>query len=439
MSVKIERLDGNKVKLEFELGADVLDRGMNEAYKQVARKFSVHGFRKGKAPRYMVERMYGPEVLYEGAFNAVSWEPFEAAVRENNLELIAQPEFDVVTIKKGEPLVYTVTCEVLPHPTLGQYKGLKAPYEKPLVTEDEVDAAVKESAERVARMVPVEDGPAQEGDTLTIDYMGTVDGVPFDGGKADKQSLVLGSDRFIKGFEEQLAGARAGEDVDVKVTFPEDYHAPNLAGKEAVFHVHVSEVRRKEVPEIDDDFAQDVSEFDTLEEYRQDIRKQLEERAEQKAEADYENSVIKQIVEGSQVEVSETLINKQVEKEMQKFEMSLAYRGASVKDYLAGKEGAKEELDKMLRERAELAVRTQLVLKEIAVVEDVRATDEDVDQEIRDRAKKFKKDYEEYRDGLDPENLDYIRDMVAIEKLHKYLREQNPHDGAPPVANVVDE
>ena len=421
MNVKVEEAGLNKVKLEIEVGAEILEEGLDKSYKKNAKRFNVPGFRKGRAPRPVIERYYGVEVLYSDAAEILCSEYYEKALKENGVEPVDMPEVDIVTLERGQPFVFTAAVEIKPKVVLGEYIGVEVEKKPVIITEDEVEAEIKAAADSHARIIPVEDRPSQIGDTVMIDYEGSVDGVPFEGGKGEGFNLELGSNRFIAGFEEQLTGKSAGDFVKVNVRFPDDYNASELSGKDAIFDVTVHSVKTKELPAIDDEFAQDVSEFDTLEEYRADVRKHLTERGEERAKTEFENTLIEKIAGGAQIDIPAVMIKRQAEQDIKDFEMRLAYQGIDLERYFTMSGTTREQLEESMNGRAEEEVRTRLVMEQVAKENELEVSGSEYEDELRKRAETYKKDYDEYAKTVSEDLADYIRSKLKTEKIVKFL------------------
>ena len=313
MSVQVEKLEHNMAKLTIEVEAAEFDAATKRAYNKKKSSFNLPGFRKGKVPMNVIEKTYGAGVFYEDAANDIMPKAYADALDETGIDVVSRPEIDVTKIGKGESFIFTATVAIKPEVTLGQYKGLEVQKESVEVTDEEVEAELKKAQEQNAREITVEDRPVKEGDVITLDYAGTIDGVPFDGGTATSQKLEIGSHSFIDTFEDQLVGLNIGDEKDVEVTFPEEYHAPDLAGKPASFHVKVLGITEKQLPEIDDDFAQDTTEFDSLEEYKADVRAKLEQSKEERAKSEMENVLVEKAVEGAAMDIPDAMIDSQVE------------------------------------------------------------------------------------------------------------------------------
>jgi len=423
MQVKVENTEKNVVQLEIEVDAERFEQGLQKAFVKNSKKFNIPGFRRGKAPRYLVEKFYGEQVLYEDAINEVCPEAYDEAVKENDIHPVDRPEIDIKQIGKGQPLVFTAKVTVKPEVELGEYKGVEVTKANALVTDEDVEKEIERIRDRNSRLVAVEDRPAKSGDTVTIDFEGFVDGKAFEGGKGTDYDLVLGSETFIPGFEDQLIGVSAGESKDVNVAFPEDYHSKELAGKPALFKVTVKEIKVKELPELDDEFAKDVSEFDTLEEYKADLRKKLTERAEHAAQHENEDNVVAKVVENATVDIPQVMIEKHIDNMVFDFGMRLRYQGLELDKYLEAMGMDMNTFREQFRKRAEQEVKTQLVIEKISKVEAIVPTDEDTENEIKRMAENYKQTAEEFRKHLQPEDIEYIRSTLVAKKTVDFLVE----------------
>lgn len=423
MSVKVENVEKNVVRLEIELDAATFEDGIKKAYFKNVRKFNVPGFRKGKAPRNIIERYYGEQVFYEDAINEVFPEAYEKAVEENKLDPVERPSIDIKQIGKGENLVLTATVTVKPEVELGQYKNVEVEKKAVLVTEADVEKEIESVADKNSRLVSVEDRAIQNNDTAVIDFEGFLDGVAFEGGKGEDYSLVIGSGHFIPGFEEQLVGVSAGADVDVNVTFPEDYQQKELAGKLANFKVKVKEIKVKEIPQIDDEFVKDVSEFDTLEEYKADIRKKITESAEHKAKHETEDEVIKKVVENAKVEIPDVMVENRIDSIVRDFDYRLRYQGLELAKYLEIMGRSMDEFRSEFKERAADEVKTQLVLEKVKNTEEITATEEEITEELSNLAKNYNQDVEEFKKHISADDMEYVTAMVTSRKTIDLLVE----------------
>jgi trigger factor len=422
MNSKLEKIEKNIATLEIEVDAEQFEKGLQKAYRKNAAKFNIPGFRKGKAPRVIIERYYGEGIFYEDAINIICPDAYEKAVEQHNLEPVDIPKIDIVQIEKGKSLIFKAVVTVKPDVKLGEYKGIEIEKKEYPVNDEDVEKELEKMREANARMITVQDRPAKEGDMLIIDYKGFMGGEQFEGGAAENQSLILGSGRFIEGFEDQLVGANAGDDVEVKVTFPEDYRSEELAGREAVFQVKVKEIKEKELPELDDEFAKDVSEFDTLEELRKDIRERLEKRAEVRVKNETENEVVKKVTELSEMDIPEIMIEKQIDAMVRDFEFQLMYQGLKLEDYLKYAETSLEEVRNKFRQDAREKVKTQLTIEKIAEVEGITETQEELEEEIEKMAKQYRQEnLEEFKKSLSENELNYLKDSIIVRKTINFL------------------
>ncbi len=420
MSCTVEKTQVNEVKLTITVPAAEFDAAMQKAYLKLRGQINIPGFRKGKAPRQLIEKMYSEAVFYEEAIDMVMPGAYDAAVEEMDLYPVDRPEVDVVEVGGGKDLVFTAVVTVKPEVTLGQYKGIEVAKPEYNVTDDQVDAELARAQDRVARWNVVEDRPVQQGDRIMLDYAGTVDGVAFEGGTAQNQPLEIGSGRFIPGFEDQLVGVALGEEKDVVVTFPDPYQSEELAGKEAVFHCKVNEIKAKEVPALDDDFAKDVSEYDTLEAYKASIRENLEKAAQERAQNELETKLLEAAVAASQLEVPECMIRRQQDYMIQEMQYRMSFQGIRMEDYLKMTGMTMDQLREENREEALRRVKNQLVLEAIQKAEGVEATEEDIDAEIGKMATETRT-LEDLKKDMRPEDIDYMRGKVLTEKTLKIL------------------
>lgn len=421
MKSTVENVKTNVVKLTIEVDAETFNECIKKAYQKNKGRFNIPGFRKGKAPMNFIERYYGESVFYEDAFNIACPDAYAEAVKENNITPVDRPELDIEQIGKGQNLIFTATVTVKPEVKLGQYKELGIEKETVSITDEDVQKELEKIQDRNARLITVEDRPVQDKDTVNIDFEGFIDDQPFEGGAAKGYTLVIGSGTFIPGFEEQLIGATKGQQVDVRVTFPEDYHSDALKGKEALFKVTVNEIKYKQLPELDDEFAQDVSEFDTLEEYKADIKAKLEKEAQEAADKKYENDVIKKAVDNAEVEIPDVMVEHQLDNILRRLEMSLRYQGMDLKSYLELMGMEEEVLRDQYRDRAYQDVKTQLVLEKISIEEKVEATEEEIEAEIAETAEKYKQSKEDFKKHLNDDDIEYIKDTVITNKTIKLM------------------
>lgn len=423
MKSKVENVEKNVVKLTIEVDAETFGESLKKAYLKNKSRFTVPGFRRGKAPMSFIERYYGESVFFEDAFNIACPEAYEKAVEENKLDPVDRPELDIEQIGKGKDLIFTAMVTVKPEVNLGDYKGLGIEKDPVIVTEDDVQKELEKLQDKNARLITIEDRPVQEKDTLNIDFEGFVDGEPFEGGTAKGYTIVVGSGTFIPGFEDQLIGAKSGDEIEVNVTFPEDYHSDILKGKNAVFKVKINEIKFKELPELDDEFAQDVSEFDTLEELKADTRKKLEDTARETADRKFEDDVVKKAVENAEVEIPEAMVEHQLDNIVRRLSMSLQYQGMTLENYLNLMGSDMEALRKDYHDRALQDVKTQLVLEKISHVEDVQASEEEVEAEIAETAEKYKQSPEDFKKHLQNDDIEYIKETIITRKTIKLMTE----------------
>lgn len=416
MAVKTEDVEKNLVKLTFEVSAEDFTKAINEAYKKNAKKFNIPGFRKGKAPRAVIEKYYTEAVFYDDAINAVLPNAYESAVKEAELEVVARPEIDVEDIKKGEPVVFTALVTTKPEVKLGEYKGVEVAAVDATVTDEDVDKDIAATQQKNARMIEVDDRAVENGDIITLDFEGSVDGVPFDGGKGEDYELEIGSGTFIPGFEDQLIGAEIGADVNVNVTFPEEYHAENLKGKDAVFACKVKNIKVRELPELDDDFASEVSEFETMADYRADVRKKLEEAAENKAKAEIENEVIEKVVENAEFDLPDAMIDAQVDNTINDFAQRLQYQGMNLDMYLQYTGSNLEAMKAQFRPQAEKQVSGSLVLEAVMKAEGIETTPEELELELVDMSKKYNMELDKIKELLQDAEMERIKKDLALQK-----------------------
>ncbi len=423
MSVQVENLEKNMAKLTIEVPAEELEKAIQAAYVKEKGKISIPGFRKGKVPRAMIEKMYGPGIFFEDAANTLISQEYPKAVEESGLDVVSRPEIDITQIEKGKPFIFTAEVAVKPELTLGTYMGVQVTKEDIFVTDEELDAEIDKERESNARMITVEDRPVADGDTAVIDYEGFVDGEAFEGGKAENQPLVIGSHSFIDNFEEQLIGKNAGEEVVVNVTFPEEYHAPELAGKPAVFHVKINEIKSKELPDLDDEFAQDVSEFDTLAEYRESVKEKIQKRKENEAEHKREEEAIQKIVEDSQMEIPEAMINTQARSMVDDFANRIAQQGLSMEQYMQFTGMTVEQMLEQMKPDALKRIQNSLVLEAIAKDQDIQISEEEIEEELGKMAQMYGMPVDELKKLVGDSEKDSIKLDLSIQKAVKLVME----------------
>lgn len=424
MSVQVENLEKSMAKLTIEVSAEELEKALQGAYLKQKKNISIPGFRKGKVPRAMIEKMYGPSVFYEDAANAILPEAYSKAADESGLDIVSRPDIDVVQLEKGKTFIFTAEVAVKPPVTLGQYKGLEVPKSDLTVTDDEVEAELKKEQEKNGRMIDVDDRPAQKGDTVTLDYAGTVDGVAFDGGTATSYPLVLGSGSFIPGFEDQLEGVSVGEEKDVHVTFPEDYHAEDLKGKEAVFKCTVNKISRRELPELDDDFAMDVSDFDTLAEYKADLRKELEKKKEESARRAKEDAAVQKAVENATMELPEAMVTTQAEQQAENFARRIQMQGMKMEQYLQYTGQTMADFCKQMEPQAIQQIQTRLVLEAIAKEENIQIGEDKLQEELEKTAKMYGMEADKLKEMMGDKEMDQLKEDLAVQEAVTLVADQ---------------
>lgn len=431
MSVQVENLEKNMAKLTIEVSAEELEKALQGAYLKQKNNISIPGFRKGKVPRAMVEKMYGAGIFYEDAANALIPEAYSNAVAESKLDVVSQPEVDVVQIEKGKPFIFTAEVAVKPEVTLGEYKGLEVPKADLTVTDEEIEAELKKEQEKNGRTIDVEDRPAQMGDTVTIDFEGSVDGVPFEGGAGKDYPLTLGSNTFIPGFEEQLAGVKLEEEVDVNVTFPEDYNAEELKGKAAVFKCTIHKIETKELPELDDDFAKDVSEFDTLDEYKADVKANLEKKKEADAKRAKEDAAVEKAVANASMEIPDAMVKSQAAQMVDNFVRRLQAQGMSMEQYMQYTGQTLEQMQDQMKPQATKQIQTRLVLEKVAEVENIEASEEKIDGEIQEMAKMYNMEADKLKELLGDFEKEQMKKDLAVQEAVTFLADHAVEVDAP--------
>ena len=422
MSYTVEKIASNKVKLSFVESAESFDAAVEKAYLKDRSKINVPGFRKGKAPRKLIENMYGEGVFYDDAFELVAQPAYEEAIKAENLQVVDRPQVDVQQIGAGQELKYTLEVFVKPDVTLGEYKGVAVEKNVEKVTDEAVDARIQNDVERASTTQDVTDRAVENGDIVNLDYAGSVDGVAFEGGTAQGQSLTIGSGMFIPGFEEQMVGMNIGEERDLSVKFPEQYHADNLAGKDAVFHVKVNGIQTKVRPELDDDFAADVSEFDTFEAYKANIVADLEKNAADRAEANLEDALVQKVVDAADCDIPDAMIQDEITTMLREMEMRMMYQGIRFEDYLKYTGQTLDQVRENYKPEAANRVKTQLVLEAVAKAENIVPTDEDVDEAIAGQAKRVNRDVEEFKASLSEQQKEYLKETAGIKKVIDFLK-----------------
>lgn len=416
MSLQVEKLEKNMAKLTIEASAEELEKAIQAAYQKNKGKINMPGFRKGKAPRVMIEKMYGPGVFYEDAANALIPDAYAKEVEDCDLDIVSQPKIDVVQIEKGKSFIFTAEVALKPVVTLGEYKGVEVEKQAVEVTDEEIMAEIDKERENNSRTIDVDDRAVQNGDMVKLNFEGFVDGEAFEGGKGEDYDLTIGSGSFIPGFEEQLVGAKIGEEMEVNVTFPEEYQAAELAGKAAVFKCTVNEIKVKELPEADDDFAKDVSEFDTLAEYKEDIKKNLTEKKEKEAKTAKENAVVAKVVENATMEIPDPMVDGQVRQMADDFARRIQSQGLSVEQYFQFTGMTAEKLFEQMRPEAEKRIQNSLVLEAVAKAEDIQISDEKVEEELAKMAETYKMEVEKLKEIMGDYEKEQIKNDLAIQE-----------------------
>ena len=416
MSLQVENMEKNMAKLTIEVSAEELEKAIQGAYLKQRNKISVPGFRKGKVPRQMIEKMYGAEIFYEDAANALIPTAYGKAYDECELDIVSQPKVEVVQLEKGKPFIFTAEVAVKPEVTLGEYKGLSVDKVSNRVTAKEVDAKLEEEQKKNARTVVVEDRAVQDGDEVVLDFEGFVDGVAFEGGKGENYPLTIGSGSFIPGFEEQLIGAEAEKEVEVNVTFPEEYHSEDLAGKAAVFKCTVHEIKAKELPELDDEFAAEVSEFDTLDAYKADIKAKIKEQKIADGNRKKEDQVVEKAVANATMEIPEAMIDTQVNQMAQDFAQRIQQQGLSMEQYFQFTGMTAEKMMEEMRPQAEKSIKTRLVLEAIVKAENIEVSDERVEEELTKMAEAYQMEVEKLKEFMGENEKKQIKEDLAVQE-----------------------
>ena len=416
MSLQVEKLEGNMAKLTIEVAEDVFEKAVEEAYQRNKNKLNVPGFRKGKVPRKMLEQMYGREIFYEDAANIVIPSEYAKAVDECTEDIVSQPEIGVEQLEAGKPFIFTAEVALKPEVTLGKYKGVEVEKADLEVSDEEVNEAIDREREQNARTVSVEDRAVKSGDVVTLDFEGFVDGVAFDGGKGENYPLTIGSNTFIPGFEDQLIGSEIDKETEVNVTFPEDYQAEELAGKPALFKCTVKEIKEKELPELDDEFASEVSEFDTLAEYKEDVKKNLAERKAEDAKAEKEEKVVDAIIADAKMDIPEPMITTQQRQMMDDFARRIQMQGISIDQYFQFTGTTREALMEQIKPQAEKRIKSRLVLEAVAKAEGIEATDDEYNEELKKMAEDYKMKLDELEDMVGEYEKKAVKEDICIRK-----------------------
>ena len=421
MSVQVEKLEKNMAKLTIEVSAAEFEKALEDAFLKNKNKISVPGFRKGKVPRQMVEKMYGPEIFYEDAANALIPDAYSKALDECEEDIVSSPEIDVTQIEKGKSFIFTATVALKPEVKLGKYKGVKVEAAEVTVTDEEVDAKIEKERENNARTIEVTDRPVKDGDMTVLDFEGFVDGVAFDGGKGENYPLTIGSGAFIPGFEEQLVGAEIGKEVEVNVTFPEDYQAEELKGKAAVFKCTIKEIKEKELPALDDEFASEVSEFDTVEEYKKDVKETLTIEKEKAARDAKEAAVIDAIIADSDMDIPEAMVTTQQKQMIDEFAQRMQMQGLSMEQYFQFTGATLDKMMEQVKPQAETRIKSRLVLEAVAAKEGIEATEEDYEEEIKTMAEVYQMEPDKIKEMLPEKSVKGIKEDIAVKKAAEFV------------------
>ena len=423
MNCKVEKTKNvNEVKLEITVEATKFDEAIKKVYFKSAKYFNIPGFRKGKAPMQIVEKYYGKEIFYEDAFNEVAQDALEEAIKENRLEVVSRPDIEVTQIEKGKDLIFTAIMQTKPEAELGKYKGIEIKKIEYNVSDEDIEHELGHMQEHNSRLISIEDRPVESGDIATIDFEGFVDGKAFEGGKAEKHDLEIGSNTFIPGFEDQVIGMKIDEEKDIKVKFPEEYFSKELAGKDATFKVKVHEIKKKELPQLDDEFAKDVSEFDTLKELKADIKAKQEKQNEEKAKYETQDAVMKAICENMKVEIPSGMVEMEIDNMLKDIEQRLSYQGLKLEQYLQMMGKTMEDMRKEYEPQAIEAIKSRLAIEAVAKAEKIEATDKEIDEKLKEMAKNYGKENDE--EFLKNENVrNYIKEGLASEKAIAFLVE----------------
>ena len=423
MNCKVENTkNANEVKLEITVEASKFEEAINKVYFKSAKYFNIPGFRKGKAPMKIVEKYYGKEIFYEDAFNEVAGEALDEAVKENNLEVVSRPDIDVTQIEKGKDLIFTAVMQTKPEAELGKYKGIEIKKIEYNVTDEDIDHELGHMQEHNSRLVSIEDRPVESGDIAKIDFEGFVDGNAFEGGKAEGHDLEIGSNTFIPGFEDQIIGMKIDEEKDIQVKFPEEYFSKDLAGKDATFKVKVHEIKKKELPTLDDEFAKDVSEFDTLKELKESIKEKKQKQNDEKAKYETQDAVIKAVCENVEVEIPSGMVEVEIDNMLKDIEQRMSYQGLKLEQYLQMMGKTEADMRKEYEPQAIEGIKSRLALEAVIKAEKIEATDEEIDEKLKEMAKNYGKENDE--EFLKNENVrKYIKEGLTSEKAIEFLVE----------------
>ena len=421
MSLQVEKLEKNMAKLTVEVPAEQFEAALKTSYNKNKNKFNIPGFRKGKAPQAMIEKMYGAGVFYEDAVDEAINASYPDAAKESGLEIVSRPEISIEQVEKGKAFIYVASVATKPEVTLGEYKGIEVEKAKPEVTDADVEAELKKVQEQNSRLVTVEDRAVADGDQTVIDFEGFVDGKAFEGGKAEDYTLVIGSHSFIDTFEDQLIGKNIGEDVEVNVTFPAEYHAAELANKPATFKVKIKEIKMKELPELNDEFASEVSEFETLDAYKEDVKNKLAETKQAQATAENENNVVQKVVDNAQMDIPAPMVDEQVRNMIEDYARRLQSQGISFDQYLQFTGSTIEQLQEQMRPQAELRLRTRLVLEAVVAAEKIEPSDELIEAEIKKMSENYKMDVEQIKSIMGEAGMAQMKADMAVQEAVDFL------------------
>ena len=420
MSVKVEKTENtNEVKLSFEIEAEKFDEAMKKVYAKTAKYFNIPGFRKGKAPMQMVEKQYGSSIFYEDTFNELVPDIYDEAIKENNIDVVSRPQIDIQQMEKGKNLIFTAIVQVSPEVKIGKYKGIELNKIEYNVSDEDIEHELGHMQEKNSRLITIEDRPVETKDIAVIDFEGFVDGEAFKGGKAEKHELEIGSNTFIPGFEDQIIGMKVDEEKDINVKFPEEYFSKDLAGKDATFKVKLHEIKKKELPKLDDEFAKDVSEFDTLEELKNSIKEKIQTENDSRAKYELEENAIKTVCENTPIDIPLAMIENEIENMMQDIKVRLSYQGLNIEQYLKMINKTEEDMRNEFKEQAERAVKSRLVLEAVAKAEKIENSEEEIAEKIKEMAKNYGKKEEEV---LKNEQLrKYVEENMKTEKAIKFI------------------
>lgn len=421
MSLQVEKLEKNMAKLTIEASAEDFEKALQKAYLKNKDKINVQGFRKGKAPRVLIEKMYGAGIFYEDAANELIPEAYEKAALESDLEIVSRPDINVVQVEKGKSFIFTAEVALKPEVTLGQYKGIEVEKKEAVVTEEEILQQIEKEREQNSRTITVDDRNVQDGDIAVIDYEGFVDGNAFEGGKGENHSLTIGSHSFIDTFEEQLIGKAIGEETEVNVTFPAEYQAKELAGKQALFKVTIKEIKVKEIPDLDDDFAQDVSEFDTLDEYKESIRATIKENKEKDLKTAKENEIVEKIIDNAVMDIPEPMVNSQVNQMAEDFAQRVKYQGLSLEQYFQFTGMDAKRFTESLRPQALKRIQSRLVLEAVAKAENIEVTEEETEKELAEMASMYQMEVDKLKELIGEKEKEQVKADIAVQKAVDFV------------------